>query len=283
MQTGQYVPHGTNTMGNGKIMELVAEHGMEGYGIYWMLMEHLYQQEDGKSTMKVIKILCRKMEVSTQKLNRILSNSHLFSIKNEQVSSPELDKKRAVFEEKRKKLSEAGRKGYEAKTLKNNGNTSSENSSHPQAIYNTTTNNINNNNSSSKNIKIQGWEASVDGLAQEQAWCELMAMRSGMKERFMEQYPAIIQCFKDHIRSYGKEDTIHSLSDAKNYFSNFIIPGKPPHQQLLEKLNKTKENDPYRYEDISPEGKRSYCGLPIPDDAPPRPGSNALWNGRKWE
>ena len=47
-------------MGNGKIMELVAEYGME---------------------------------VSTQKLNRILSNSRLFSVKNDVASSPEPDKK----------------------------------------------------------------------------------------------------------------------------------------------------------------------------------------------
>ncbi len=283
MQQTQYVPHGTNTMGNGKIMELVAEHGMEGYGIYWMLMEHLYQQEDGKSSMKIIKLLCKKMEVSTQKLNRILHNSRLFSVENDMVSSPELDKKIAVFEARHKKLSEAGRKGYEAKTLKNRSNTPSENSSHPQAIYITDVDNNINNNSSSNRIKIQGWEEAIDGLAHEQVWCEYMAMRSELEERFKQQYPEIIAFFKQHIISYGKEDTIHSLSDAKNYFSNFIVPGKPPHRQLLEKLNKAKENDPYRFEERNAKGERSYYGLPIPADAPPRPNANAHWSGEGWD
>ena len=278
----QYVPHGTNTMGNGKIMELVAEHGMEGYGIYWMLMEHLQQQKDGKSNLKIIRILSKKMRVSPQKLNKILNDFALFSVENDEVSSPELNEKRTVLEAKHKKLSEAGHKGYEAKTLKNKDNASSQAQA---SLYNniTTTDNNINNNSSSNRIKIQGWEEAIDGLAHEQVWCEYMAMRSGLEERFKQQYPEIIAFFKQHIISYGKEDTIHSLSDAKNYFSNFIVPGKPPHQQLLEKLNKAKENDPYRFEDISPDGKRSYYGLPIPADAPPRPNANAHWSGEDWE
>ena len=283
MQQTQYVPHGTNTMGNGKIMELVAEHGMEGYGIYWMLMEHLYQQEDGKSSMKIIKLLCKKMEVSTQKLTRILHNSRLFSVENDMVSSPELDKKIAVFEARHKKLSEAGRKGYEAKTLKNRTNTPSENSSHPQAIYITDVDNNINNNIISNKAGLQGWEASVDALAGEDFWKELMAMRSGMGKRFMQQFPEILTFFKQHIVSYGREDSILSEKDAKNYFSNFISQGSTTCNRLLAELDKAKENDPYRFEDISPDGKRSYYGLPIPADAPPRPNANAHWSGEDWE
>ena len=156
----QYVPHSTNTMGNGKIMELVAEHGMEGYGIYWMLMEHLQQQKDGKSNLKVIRILSKKMRVSPQKLNKILNDFALFSVENDEVSSPELNEKRTVLEAKHKKLSEAGHKGYEAKTLKNKDNASSQAQA---SLYNniTTTDNNINNNSSSNRIKIQGWEASM--------------------------------------------------------------------------------------------------------------------------
>ena len=36
----------------------------------------------------------------------------------------------------------------------------------------------------------------------------------------------------------------------------------------------------YKYEDRDPStGKRSYCGIPIPHDAPPKPNNQAVWNG----
>ena len=272
IETKQYVPHGTNTMGNGKIMELVAEHGMEGYGIYWMLMEHLQRQDGRHSSIKVMRILGRNMGVSYQKIDSILRNFGLFRIEHEEVMT----------------LAQAGHEeSIEAARNRKSLRISNKQisvSAKPSSIITTTDTNIINNNSSSKNIKNQEWEKHVDGLAHEQVWCEYMAMRSELgEERFKQQYPEIIAFFKQHIISYGKEDTIHSLNDAKNYFSNFIIPGKPPHQQLLEKLNKTKSQNPYRYEDISPDGKRSYCGLPIPDDAPPRPNENAHWGGTEWE
>ena len=276
MITGNYVPHGTNSMGNGKIMELVAEHGMEGYGIYWMLMEHLQQQDGNRSSIKVMRILGRNMGVSYQKIDSILRNFGLFRIEHEQVMASAQGEHKVGIE---------GAQNYN--TLKVNDEQSYISKKRPSmntTITTTDNNIINNNSNSSKNTKIQSWETSVDALAHEQAWCEYMAMRSGLgKERFVKQYPEIIAFFKQHIISYGKENTIHSLSDAKNYFSNFIVPGKPPHQQLLEKLNKAKEKDPYRFEERNAKGERSYCGIVIPTDAPPRPNEKALWGKNGWE
>ena len=35
--------------------------------------------------------------------------------------------------------------------------------------------------------------------------------------------------------------------------------------------------DPHRYEQLV-NGRRTYLGCPIPDDAPPRPDATAFWN-----
>ena len=287
MNKDQYFPHDACAMGNGKLMELTAELGMEGYGIYWMLMEHLRQQEGYKSTLKRIKILARKSGVSNPKLCKILCDFGLFLIENEVVSSLGLSERMQILDAKRAKLRANGSKGGRAKVLSN----SDSNSSNDKAVKESKGEESNSIIIKDDNpvcpaaaAAVQSWEKCVDALAKEQAWFDYMAMRSDLgKERFKQQYPEIIKFFKQHIISYGKESSITSLGDAKSYFSNFILPGKPPHQRLLEKLDEARARNPYRFEDISPDGKRSYCGMPIPDDAPPRPSANALWGKGKWE
>ena len=288
MKKDQYLQHDVTALSNTKIMRLVHREHMEGYGIYWRLLEHLRGQEQYTDSLEIVEILAQGMNVAAEKVMRIIKDYGLFTMQNNSFSSPGLCGRMEKLDEARERKSANGKKGGYAKARKDKAlqmagtamaveDSRAEESKVKDSI-------IRDDNPvhAAAGIKTN-WEKCVDDLSHEQMWCELMAMRSGMKERFMEQYPAIIQCFKNHIRSYGKEASIFTLSDAKNYFSNYISPGTTTHAKLMAQLNKTKENDPYRYEYISPEGKRSYCGLPIPDDAPPRPGSNALWNGRKWE
>lgn len=287
MKKDQYLPHDASALGNGKLMELIAEHGMEGYGIYWMLMEHLRQQDNYRSTLKRMTILARKMGVSMAKLAKILRDFELFIVENEVVSSPGLDERMQYLDQKRAKYQASGSKGGKAKALKdscgNAGNAIAVKESKESKVSKESNTIIIRDDNPVRSAVVRSWEEWVDALAQEQVWCEYMAMRSGLGKSFMKQYPEIIAFFKRHIISYGKEGSIDSLSDAKNYFSNFIVPGKPPHQQLLEALNQSKAVDPYRYEDVSPSGERSYYGLPIPRNAPPRPNGNAHWDGDKWE
>ena len=53
--------------------------------------------------------------------------------------------------------------------------------------------------------------------------------------------------------------------------------------QLSEALKQTEAKDFYRFEQRNPDtGERSYCGVPIPADAPPRPNDQAVWCEGKW-
>ena len=127
------------------------------------------------------------------------------------------------------------------------------------------------------------WERYVDELAQEQSWIEIMAMRSGLKQLFVQRFGEVLQHFKLHVQALGKEDDIRSLSDAKRYFCCYNKPGSVPFVRLVDELQKPVDKGKYKYEDRDPTtGQRSYCGVPIPDDAPPRPNAQAVWCDGRW-
>ena len=110
-----------------------------------------------------------------------------------------------------------------------------------------------------------------------------MAMRTGLNRQFFTLYPRIVEHFKRHVRLLGNEGKILSPSDAKRYFCFFLDPGSVTFKRLWEELRKPSDRGKYRYEDRDPTtGQRSYCGVPIPEDAPPRPNSQAVWCEGEW-
>ena len=127
------------------------------------------------------------------------------------------------------------------------------------------------------------WERYVDELAKEQQWIEVMAMRSGLGLVFVNRFPEVLKHFKRHVQAVGNEKDIQSPGDAKRYFCFYNTPGSAPFRQLVEELQKPIDKGKYKHEDIDlATGARSYCGIPIPSDAPPRPNNQAVWNEGKW-
>ena len=127
------------------------------------------------------------------------------------------------------------------------------------------------------------WERYVDELAHEQSWIEIMAMRSGLGEGFVQRFGEVLKHFKQHIQAVGNEKDIQSPSDAKRYFCFFNTPGSVTFRKLVDELQKPIDKGKYKFEDRDPTtGHRSYCGVPIPADAPPRPNSQAVWCEGKW-
>ena len=129
----------------------------------------------------------------------------------------------------------------------------------------------------------QAWERYIDELLQEKQWIEVMAMRSGLGLVFVNRFPEVLRLFKLHVQAVGNEKDIQSPGDAKRYFCFFNTPGSAPFRQLMAELQKPVDKGKYRYEDNDPAtGQRSYCGVPIPPEAPPRPNAQAVWNEGKW-
>ena len=134
---------------------------------------------------------------------------------------------------------------------------------------------------------IPRWEQCINEAFITQSWLEAVGMMSGLKELFLNNLPFIRSMFKKHVVVQGSTERITSVSEAQAYFANYIRPGKPTRLFLEEKLkersrmqNESTSLSPYEtYNPLT--GERSYCGVPLPADAPPRPNGRATWDNLK--
>ena len=294
MKKDQYIPHEVSMRNTTEVMNLIENEGMAGYGIYWALLEYLRTQDDYVGDLRVLKSLARQLKTKLAKIESVLNGYGLFIVTDYTFRSRKLESAMKPLEDKRKAMSkqnvgkaEANRKQSEVKpeaernqvpcnTLKTNAEMvlSKVKESKVKKSKEIT---------SSLSSSLPAWEQYVDELQQEEQWKELMAMRTGLKQQFYTLYPRIVENFKQHVRLLGNEGRILSPSDAKHYFCFFLEPGSVTFKRLVAELQKPVDKGKYKFEDRDPAtGKRSYCGVPIPDDAPPRPNDQAVWSDGKW-
>jgi hypothetical protein len=81
---GFYFPHFCNARHDRKIKRLRKELGVEGYGIYFMLLETLRDQHDLRYPLEDIDLLAEEFNVSEQKVRVTICNYQLFEIDEEQ-------------------------------------------------------------------------------------------------------------------------------------------------------------------------------------------------------
>ena len=138
--------------------------------------------------------------------------------------------------------------------------------------------------SSSSGRKSSSWEGWLNEALGERSWLELQAMHSGLGGAFLPYLEVISKTFREHVLRQGTEVTICSLRDVKSYFSNYIRQGSITNKHLREVIEKAAATDVYRFEQLV-DGQRTYCGLTIPEGAPPRPAMTSVWDERKlcWE
>ncbi|KAA3143344.1 DUF4373 domain-containing protein [Alistipes indistinctus] len=111
-----YFPHDSNAKDDPKCVLLIEQLGMEGYGIYWMLIETLREQPDYTYPMANIPALGRRYNTTAEKVKTVVCNYGLFTVKDDKIFfSDSLNRRMLVFEEKRAKRSEAGRLGNAAR------------------------------------------------------------------------------------------------------------------------------------------------------------------------
>ena len=288
MKKDQYFPHEANLRQTSEFMHLIEKEGMAGYGIYWGLIEYLRSQDNYIGDLRVLKSLSAQMRTSITRLLRILKNYGLFELTDYTFQSSRLITLMKPLESKRKLMDKRSSNDDETINLRNRRN-SLETNTTSVTVKKSKEKKSKENTSSAEEVAAAvaaplscklPWEEYVDELDKEQQWKEIMAMRSGLKMEFFSLYPRIVECFKNHVRALGKERSILSSSDAKQYFCFFLAPGSNTFQRLMAQLKQPSDKDsPYRFEERDPAtGQRSYCGVPIPPDAPPRPNAQAVWN-----
>jgi hypothetical protein len=101
-----YFSHDYNAANDTKILFLRHQLGMEGYGIYWYLIEQL-ANAGGKLPLELIPVLAMQMHCTDVKVNGVLMNFDLFTIESGEFWSHRLQDHLDL----RLKLSQSGKVG----------------------------------------------------------------------------------------------------------------------------------------------------------------------------
>ena len=288
MKKDQYIPHEVSMQNTTEVMHLIEKEGMAGYGIYWAIMEYLRTQDDYVGDVRVLKSLSRQLKTSVERLLRILKNYGLFDMTDFTFRSRKLEAVMKPLEDKRKAMKARSCDDRKTTAQRNACNSlETNNSSFLSKVKESKVEKSKVSSSKEKDdvgvVPTLAWERHVDELANEQQWIEIMAMRSGLGKAFVQRFDEVLQHFKRHIQAVGNEKDIQSPGDAKRYFCFFNTPGSFTFRKLVDELQKPVDRGKYKHEDRDPAtGQRSYCGVPIPEDAPPRPNSQAVWCENKW-
>ena len=299
MKRDQYIPHEVSMRNTSEVMNLIEKEGMMGYGIYWALMEYLRVQDDYVGDIRSLSTLKRELRIRQSRLDKVLHGYGLFVCNGNTFYSPKLNEVMKPFEQRRARIEAYKLQKQKENSLKISGEApeksdivSFEGKGKGEGKGEGKGKEERKTTSSLKEKDDDGlnpvsftpaWERYVDELRNEQSWIELMAMRSGLGKAFVQRFDKVLQLFKEHVQSVAHESHIVSPSEAKRYFCFFNTPGSATFRKLVEELQKPVDKGKYKHEDVDPAtGQRSYCGVPIPSDAPPRPNEQAVWCDGKW-
>lgn len=119
-----YIPHPSNARLAGGLLRLRIDEGAAGYGVYWMILELLRDAPGYKITSdpKAIAFAINEQDISL--VERIINNLALFNIDSDGLlDSPWLNDQLSAYDDKKRKLQEAGRRGaarrYQSKSIDN--------------------------------------------------------------------------------------------------------------------------------------------------------------------
>ena len=101
-----YFSHDIFTRENLKIKRLVAAHKMEGYGVFWAVVEFLHNNNN-KLLLSEIDIIAADLGVDVKLVESVVKNFKLFSIRNKVISSSRVAQNIKLKKEKSEKAKKA--------------------------------------------------------------------------------------------------------------------------------------------------------------------------------
>ena len=78
-----YFSHDANAKDDFKIMLLIEEMGLEGYGIFWVLIETLREQQGYKYPIRLLSVIARKYNTTLAKVEAVVAKYQLFVIEDD--------------------------------------------------------------------------------------------------------------------------------------------------------------------------------------------------------
>ena len=106
-----YFSHDANSQDDPKCIMLVEQLGMEGYGIFWALVERLRCEKDYRLPYVILPALARRWNSSKEKIEAVVKNFGLFTSEDKFFFSERLNRSMIEFTDRRNKFIESGRKG----------------------------------------------------------------------------------------------------------------------------------------------------------------------------
>lgn len=137
-----YFSHDANAMSDPKCMLLVDQLGMEGYGMFWGLVEMLRQQPGYKLPLILLPAIADRFKVSESKIRTVVSAYGLFVVENEEFFfSRSLCDRMELMQERRARRQLAGIKSGEARRAKAIAPKNEQCSNNVQAMFEQCSNN----------------------------------------------------------------------------------------------------------------------------------------------
>ena len=117
MNTGKYIgyfSHDSNAKDDPKVMIMMAQMGIESYGIYWILIEFLKEQEGYEAPMILIDPIARRYGSSKEKFEAVITKFNLFEFDSDSFFSPSLKRRMSWLDNKRETMRELANKRWSA-------------------------------------------------------------------------------------------------------------------------------------------------------------------------
>jgi len=111
-----FFSHDSNSKDDPKCVLLIEQLGLEGYGIFWILVETLRDQPEYKYPLSLIPAIARRYNTTAQKVESVVKAYNLFKCTDDEFFfSSSLIKRMEFWEAARLKKSIAGKKGNQVR------------------------------------------------------------------------------------------------------------------------------------------------------------------------
>lgn len=234
MKKTYYFQHDYNARNDPKLQALIVEMGVAGIGIYWCLVEMLYEQ-DGEMPMSSIKSIAYNLHVKQKTVERVIKDFGLFDYDDDKAEnvekSPKMFRNKSVLKrlnriidisEKRKRAIETrwkSKKNNESNEYKCNTNECDNDTNEVQKEYKSNTPIIKENDIKENDIKDI---THTPWAREEQLFQEFGQMQSAWEEiamKFGKDIPSLKKILQDFILECRAKGTAHSsISDLRCHF-----------------------------------------------------------------
>jgi hypothetical protein len=110
-----YFSHDSNARNDKNIIKLRRKLGLEGYGVYWCIIEILREESGHKMQLSCIDDISFQIGAKPELINEVIKSFGLFRIDDDFFYSESLIRRMILYNETKARLSHAGKKGMDAR------------------------------------------------------------------------------------------------------------------------------------------------------------------------